>query len=322
MDLNTQLTTQRQMADPVADKAIENIVETLGINYLRESMVHFSDYQSVKIEDLPPVLQEFIIHNSQFPPFFNKKEIVRATDFYKKNQQQIGLILALYSLPYCYLGADGARVLCFTERIKNDTYRRLKETGEFLKAVMNYDNWHSGAIFTILAKVRLLHAAIRYFIWKSARWDNSWGQPINQEDMLGTNLAFSLIVLRGMEKLGNTPNTIEKKAYLHTWNCIGILMGINAINLPVNELAAIKIDKTIGQRQFKQSTDGQELTASLMAVIKGFAPNELSGNFLQAQSRFLLGNNYAEMLGIKETNVPESLLKLYNESAAIFGKIF
>lgn len=322
MDLDTLLAAQRQIADPIADTAIENLVQQNGINYLREIIPTFSDYQSVATQDLPTFLQEFIKTNTQLPPFFNKKEIVRATDFYQENQQQIGLILALYSLPYCYLGADGARVLCFTDRIKNDTYKRLKETGEFLKAVMNYDNWHTGTIFSILAKVRLLHAAIRYFILKSGRWDNIWGQPINQVDMLGTNLAFSLIVLRGMEKLGNKPDTTHNRAYLHTWNCIGFLMGVSIEILPKNTLEAIKIDQSIAKFQFRESTEGQELTASLMTVIKGFAPNELSGNFLQAQSRFLLGNKYADMLAIKETKVPKSVLQLYNESAALFAKIF
>ena len=91
----------------------------------------------------------------------------------------------------CYLGADGARVLSFSARLNKDAFKRLVETGNFLKAVLNHDNWSEGKIFAICIKVRLLHASIRYFILKSDRWDMKWGYPINQEDLVGTNLAFS-----------------------------------------------------------------------------------------------------------------------------------
>ncbi len=322
MELNTKLLTQRKIADPPADAAIEALVTENGLSYLREIIPFLSDYQSISFESLPSVLQNFLKNNSVFPNFYNKKEMIRATDFYRGNQQEIGLILGLYALPYCYLGADGARVLCFTDRIKNDTYKRLKETGDFLRAVMNYDNWHNGAIFSITAKVRLLHAAIRYFINKSGRWDLAWGQPINQQDMLGTNLAFSLIVLRGMGKLGNSPDTSYQKAYLNTWSSIGFLMGVSENILPKNIAEANKFDKEITQTQFRQSAEGQELTSSLIQVIRNFAPNEITANFLQAQARFLLGEKYAEMLAIKETNVPQSVLKIYNQSATILSKIF
>ena len=55
--------------------------------------------------------------------------------FFKKHAQQIGLTLGFFSLPYSYLGANGAQVLWLTERIKNDTTRRLQETGEWVFAV-------------------------------------------------------------------------------------------------------------------------------------------------------------------------------------------
>jgi hypothetical protein len=100
-----------------------------------------SDYQNLSFENQSPILQLFLSGNASLPVFYDKKKLIRSTDFYRGNQQNIALILGLYSLPYCYLGADGAKVLYMSERIKNDTYRRLTETGSFLKAVMNYDNW-------------------------------------------------------------------------------------------------------------------------------------------------------------------------------------
>jgi len=317
-----ELSKYRALGDKEADEIINQIVDQNGISSLRQLMSFLSDYQNLSFENQSPILQLFLSANASLPVFYDKKKLIRSTDFYRGNQQNIALILGLYSLPYCYLGADGAKVLYMSERIKNDTYRRLTETGSFLKAVMNYDNWKSERIFSICLKVRLLHATIRYFTLHSKQWNLAWGYPINQEDMLGTNLAFSLVVLRGMEKLGYSVDKTYEDAYINTWNVIGFLLGIKQEIMPENYLEAVKIDKQIAQRQFRQSVEGQELTNSLIQVVRSFAPSEITANLLQSQSRMLLGEKYAKMLGIAETNFPNALLKMYNRTSVLMSKIF
>lgn len=316
------LSKYRALGDNEADEIIEQIVKQYGISSLRQLIPFFSDYQNLSFQNQSPILQSFLVSKSTLPAFYDKKKLIRATDFYRDNQQNIGLILGLYSLPYCYLGADGAKVLYMSERIKNDTYKRLTETGCFLKAVMNYDNWQTERIFSICLKVRLLHATIRYFTLHSKQWDLAWGYPINQEDMLGTNLAFSLVVLRGMEKLGYSVDKSYEDAYINTWNVIGFLLGVQKEIMPDSYLEAVKIDKQIAERQFRESIEGQQLTASLMNVIRSFAPSEITADLLQSQSRMLLGEKYAKMLGIAETNIPNTLLKVYNTTSVLMSKIF
>lgn len=317
-----ELNKYRALGDNEADETIDQIVNQHGLSFLRQLMPFLSDYQNLSFENQPPILQTFLAQNSSLPVFYDKKKLIRATDFYRENQQNIGLILGLYSLPYCYLGADGAKVLYMSERIKNDTYKRLTETGNFLKAAMNYDNWQSERIFAICLKVRLLHATIRCFTLHSKQWDAAWGYPINQEDMLGTNLAFSLVVLRGMEKLGYSVDKSYEEAYINTWNVIGFLLGVKQEMMPENYLEAVKIDRQIAERQFRESLEGQQLTASLMNVVRSFAPSEITADLLQSQSRMLLGEKYAKMLGITETNIPNTLLKVYNTTSVLMSKIF
>lgn len=317
-----QLIYYRTVGDLGADMLIEQFVAQKGISFLRSLMPFLADFKKLDFSGQPQLLQDFLKQNSIYPSFFDKKELIRATDFYRQNQQTIGLILGLYALPYCYLGADGARVLYMSERIRKDTYNRLVETGSFLKAVMNYDNWTSQRIFAICTKVRLMHAAIRYFTLHSRQWDMAWGYPINQEDMLGTNLAFSLVVLRGMRKLGYSIDNTYERAYLYTWNVIGFLLGVDGAILPANEQEAIGVERLIAARQFRQSAESQALTDSLMQAIRNISPNESTANLLQAQSRFFLGEKYAEMLGIKETNIPDTLLKVYNLTSVVLSRFF
>ncbi|MES2797223.1 MAG: oxygenase MpaB family protein [Bacteroidota bacterium] len=316
------LTHYRTIGDEPADLLILQLIETEGMDFVRNLMPFLSNYQDLSFQNQPLILRDFLAENSVYPSFFDKKKLIRATDFHRENQQNIGLVLGLYSLPYCYLGADGAKVLYWSERIKNDTHKRLQETGAFLKAVMNYENWINGDIFAICLKVRLLHAAIRYFTLSTGRWNKAWGYPINQEDMVGTNLAFSLIVLRGLHKLGRNVTEPYETAYLNNWNVIGAILGVKPDLLPNTYKEAVKLDKLISERNFRQSTESKELTASLMNTIRAFAPNDIVANLLQEQSRFLLGEKYAEMLDIKETNMSKSLFQLYHTTSVLRSIFF
>ncbi len=316
------LVQYRTIGDKDADEIIQKLVEQNGTAFLKQLMPFLSDYQAISFQNQPEILQKFLQNNASLPAFFDKKKLIRTTDFYKENQQNIGLVLGLYALPYCYLGAYGAKVLYLSERIENDTYKRLLETSNFLKIVMNIDTWTDQKIFSICLKVRLLHAVIRYFTLHSNRWEMASGYPINQEDMLGTNLAFSLIVLRGLEQLGYKIDESYENAYLNTWNVIGFLLGVKSEILPKNYKEAVKIDRLISERQFRQSIEGQALTASLIKVIRTFAPNTFTADLLQELSRFLLGEKYSKMLGITETNISNTLLKVYNTTSVLMSKIF
>ncbi len=118
-----------------------------------------------------------------------------------EHHRLISLLLGTYSLPYCYAGANGAQVLWISERIKNNTFQRLEETGAFVFGIMQESDWHNGSNFQRIAKIRLLHAAVRWFTLHSGRWNDAWGYPICQEDMAATNLSFSYIAIQGLPKI-------------------------------------------------------------------------------------------------------------------------
>jgi len=63
---------------------------------------------------------------------------------------------------------------------------------------------------------------------KENRWNlKKFGVPINQEDMAGTLLAFSIIVLNSIEFLSGHPLTREEQLdYLALWRYVGWLLGI------------------------------------------------------------------------------------------------
>ncbi len=239
------------------------------------------------------------------PP--TKREVVEAQTFFKKKEQYILQLLGLLSLPYCYAAADGAKVLYQTERMYKYVKKRLEETAVFVATVMNKNAFaENGRARVQIFKVRVMHAAARFYLQKTG-WDAKLGKPVNQEDMAGTNLSFSLIVIRGLRKMGFTIDYREQLVYINYWNYIGGMLGLMPTVLPKNGKLARDIEHQIAKRQFKSSPEGKALTQSLLQCFYSLNDGkQVSNEEIPAFMRFLLGNEISNILDLPQKTFPTS----------------
>ncbi|GAA4402341.1 oxygenase MpaB family protein [Nibrella viscosa] len=300
----------RLQGDAPADAAISAVVDQHGKEELRTLMRWLADPQNLSLGGQPEPVQQFIQSFSHLPAWADAQKMKSGMSFFWSHAGAIALALGCCSLPYCYLAADGAQVLWLTERIKNDTFRRLQETGEFVFGVMNEKEWANGTIFTRILKIRLIHAASRWFVLHSGRWNMDWGYPVNQEDMAGTNGAFSYIVIRGLRKANISTNEAEEEAYLHHLNVVGYINGVAEELLPQNLREAFHLDRIIAQRQFEESEAGKGLTKALLRALEQQAGSPSAYNLAAAQMRFFLGDTHADMLAIPEVPLETRLVTL------------
>jgi len=250
-----------------------------------------------------------IVH---LPEWADPALMKRGAAFFAGHAQAIMNLLALLSLPYCYAAADGARVLGFSERLTSDVPKRLLDTAGFVWQMMAPDAFlPEGKGLFHLVKVRLMHAAVRFYIQKSGTWQPEYGVPVNQEDMTGTNLAFSLIAIRGLRKFGYTVSYAEQQAFMHLWNVIGFGLGVRDDLLPRSGKDATLLERSIRERQFGASAHGQDLTRALIGFL-GTA--ETPGKFSQKQilqlMRYLLGNEAADLLALPKEKISARTLDL------------
>lgn len=312
----------RNMGDKEADDLVLNLLNGKSPDYYHQLIEYLTDYSNLENEHSEKLIRDFYVKHSNCPSYLSKKDLIRATEFYTNHQQNIGIILGCYSLPYCYLGADGAKVLVKSDRINSNTYKRLKETGNFLRKVMNLDFWENGKVFVLINKVRIFHALIRYFILNHGKWDHKYGYPINLEDMGGTNLAFSWIVLKGLRKFGYSVDDTNERAYLSVWAAIGENLGLPPTLLCFNPKECQVLDKLISKRQFRPSDEGKVLSKSLLNCYSEMAGSQLAGEFFMAQSRLLLGETYADWLDIPKTKFPISILNAFNKSNSFLSILY
>lgn len=310
------LDQMRQTGDLAADKLIAEIFDSeqaVAFHQLLKTLTHNHQLEE---DSLPTLLKKFVADHLQMPQWADESQINQGAKVFQHYAEPILMMLGFLSLPYCYAAADGAEVLLKSARIRNDTRRRLLETAQFVLDVMHPKAFRQeGKALASILKVRLMHATVRYHLLKSKTWDKNLGVPVNQEDMGGTNGAFSWISLRGLRKIGFVLSQKESNAFLHRWNVIGCLLGVREELLPDSAKEAFWLDAKIAERQFKKSDAGIALTQSLRDCLMNDAKRPLPVGFTDTYMRFLLGDKVADLLEIPPSNWTSSLitpLKLQN----------
>lgn len=221
---------------------------------------------------------------------------------------EVLLILGCYSLPAAYAAADGVQVIHRSRRLQDDARRRVIETAQMVLNVMSPGALEPGAVgHRSAVKVRLMHALVRRHVRdlrEPTLWSEKLGVPINQEDLAGTLLTFSLAVVRGLRRIGCPLAERDVSGYLAAWRHIGNILGVDPRLAPTTETRALALARKIGARQFRASPEGQALASELVTVVDGLFP--LPGYGTSLMHFFLedsiFGVNLAEILDLPPPN--------------------
>lgn len=326
----------RSLADPVADDLIKYIETKADFTAVHELFYHL-----VKNTDVPKVAEdpvnEYFKKYAELPEWADMKQIALAQKVFARSGPAISSILLFKALPACYACGYGARVLHMTGRLtaqKNSVVslsRRLMETAQFVTNVLSPGafNPDGKAVLSIL-KVRLMHASIRYYILKAVENASTAvdvtlpdikeeGLPINQEDMAGTFLSFSIMITRGLKQLGIAITEEEETAFLHNWRVVAHMIGLDPQLMPEKPDDAWNLGIAIVKHQAKETTWGKELVASNFQFIHSIMEGNIFDGFPEHFTSYFLedienaaGIPIRQMMAIKdhEDSKDELILRL------------
>lgn len=309
---STKLDAFRELQDPLADQVISKYFagdKKLLQSHLSALATNNDSLPSDASEELK-VLYDVMIESASS---FDEDDLRAGQSFFSEHASDIMLLLGFLSLPYCYAAAYGAEVLVKSKRILEDPATRLMDTATFVFDVTAKDAFRSeGKALVGILRVRLLHAATRWYINHSDDWDSTvMGKPINQEDMAGTNMSFSLIAIRGLRKLGKSLGPEKAFNYINYWNNVGLLLGLKPELLPESNKEAFHLEKQIRDRHFRSSGAGMKLTESLYKYYeKAVADTPLDG-LTKSFMIYLLGDKVASQLGLEIGNYDRIVFKPY-----------
>ena len=254
---------------------------------------------------IPESLRELIRHTLQQPDWLDTTKLENGARLCQRAGVRGLVVLRNYCLMGGYESAAINKPLIFTEALKKGAAKRTAETTEFWIAVTGEHAMQEISGKKACLMVRLMHAHARATILQRSDWHSEdWGQPLNQWDMVATNLGFSIVFLDGLRLLGMQPDADEIEGLFHFWKYIGYLLGIPETLLPENESQAIRELYSWTITQPPADDDTKALAHALMEeplVAKHPPKNWQKRRVVQlhlAYNYFFLGRHSCEAMGL------------------------
>ena len=215
-------------SDPLADAVVEAYRKdpSLGRTQLNQAIEH-----GINAVTRPhAALRAYMAHVEEVPSWVDFEQINRGARAYQRLGHASMLILSAWSLMNGYHCAPAIKPLAATGQLESKAPRRLAETSRFVTETAQVDGLRrSGQGYKIAVRVRIMHAHVRAMLLRQDTWDTpAWGLPINQADMLGTIIEFSILVIRGAAQMGFKLSHQDKEDILHLWRYSGHLSGVDA----------------------------------------------------------------------------------------------
>jgi hypothetical protein len=250
---------------------------------------------------LPEPARGYFESTAALPTWTDPEKLRVARGLFTRCGFAIATALLCSSLPQCFAFPDGARALAATSSFQHGAERRVLETAQFVFDVAAPHGFSAdGRAIRAAQKVRLMHAAVRLHLQQRAEHVAASGPPINQRQLVGTMLAFSLVVTDALQALGFEVQDDEVDAWLHLWRVTGVLLGIAEPYLPASVAEGQALLRILRQRFWGRSEEGIALTGATLAVMHKALPAAQWHGLPPALVRHLAGDRCADLLGLPQ----------------------
>jgi ER-bound oxygenase mpaB/B'/Rubber oxygenase, catalytic domain len=258
---------------------------------------------------LPRAMEALFAEVEDTPPWLDPDKLRVATDTMLRMGVTGTYALGGASLMSGYLSAGGVKPLAATGALTRMARRRLAETNKFVRDIMTsggLSRFSDGYKTTL--RVRLMHAVLRKRLAEAPDWrPGAWGMPINQHDMAGTQLQFSVVYIGGLAALGQLLSRDEREALMHLWRYVGALIGVRRELLPTSFAEGLELVWMYMLTEEGPDDDSRALASALVETFSGRLPRRVGrltgrveGQFLNGYSRFVLGREASDGLGLPD----------------------
>ncbi len=231
------------------------------------------------VADPSPALRAFFHEVDTIPSWVDRRKLRLGARTYQRTGQSMMFVLSAWSLMNGYHSGAAVKPLMATGQLDAAAPRRLAETGRFLVEVCQdrgLDRFAPGLQTAV--RVRLMHAIVRQMLQRRGDWRTAdWGVPINQADMMGTVLEFSLLLLEGCRVMGFHFEPHESEAVVHLWRYVGYLSGVDEELLEElsSEARGVRFAEMVKLVQPGPDQDSIDLAAALRVVPRELATGRL-----------------------------------------------
>ena len=216
--IETRLKKALMEGDPLAD-AVVLWMHSLPAGEGRKLFEQALESGIQSIQNRPQPLVDLFNQLDDRPTWVDDKALTLACKTGLRAGLGGQLVLSCMALMGGYRSGAAVKPLVMTGALTSMAKRRLAETSKFVVDLYNSPTLsRNSAGFKSAVRVRLMHALVRHRLANNSQWENdAWGTPINQADMLCTNLLFSVASLLGLRSLGFIYNKKKSQSTKTFW---------------------------------------------------------------------------------------------------------
>lgn len=247
-------------------------------------------------DDAPEALKTFFAETdrhlylekdlAKFPLGVDVERLQRGERVFLDHAFFSSVVLLAKSLPEGYAAPCLSVLLNLSGNLRTRPYRRLLGVLQLVLDVSSTNGFQqSGRAISAARQARLMHAGIRRFAPKLLpNYESTYrGKPVNFEDMLGTIMGLSLLVIDGMPKLGDALPNADAEDYYYLWRAFAVAMGIhppgqrgNSDWVPATLDEAREFYQSYERRHYEQNPalnpDGVALAEENLAMLHNLMP--------------------------------------------------
>ncbi|MBU1352246.1 MAG: DUF2236 domain-containing protein [Gammaproteobacteria bacterium] len=321
---------------------IETVNRLFGQWTDNASLVNWTAQGDGVDDAMAEALHRYVQTAQVLPPWADAHKIERAEKLFMDHGALSCILLFCASLPECYVIPDLSSVLHTSGQLEQNAEYRIRSTAAMIFPVMMHGGLgQRGAGVAQVLKVRLIHATIRNLILHGspqnavaqllaggvgriapqtpllkggrqamfqALYARGWnlqgdGLPCNQEELAYTLLTFGYVFLRSLRRLGIGLPARDEEAYLHAWNVVGHILGIDQ-TLMVNTMdegeALMARMQARGRAEPVTPDPRPALGRALMMTMENSLPWKIVKPFPELMTRYLCGRDTASDLGLTQ----------------------
>jgi hypothetical protein len=309
------LDTLSKQGDSLADDVLARIVNDDEIVNVRRVFAEMDSNNEIPPATTFPELSGFFDATNDIPAFVDLQRVTRGEKVFQKNAFTGALVLLTKSLPEGYAAPNLSIILNLSGNLRTHPFKRLLATLQTVVNVSTFHGFQNGGRAVITAqKLRLLHAGIRHLTRRyRPDFETRYGVPVNLEDMLGTVMGFSYLVIEGMRTLGVGLTPQEEEDFFYLWRVFALMMGIHPAEnsasfeyIPDNVADAAAFYDAYRRRHYVAAVnnpDGVALGHANLRMMKHFIPRLLRLLGFGALPRLymleLMGPKQCALIGVR-----------------------
>ncbi len=269
--------TMRAESDLAADSCLAALMATGQMDPMQAVFRAMPTNQSPIPAHAPEALKEFFATQVNVPAWADHGRILRGERVFLANGVPIAVVLLCKSIPEGYAAPALTKVLYMTGLLQDRPLRRLLGVLQMVLDVAVDGGFESdGKALRVAMKLRLLHAGLRPLVRQNVPgYEAAHGVPCNHEDMLATVMAFSLLVVDGLQRLGAGLSAEEAEDLFYPWRVFCACMGIPDAYIPTDLNDARAFYRAYAARQYvpaRQNVEGVLLAQANTQMLQELLP--------------------------------------------------